>query len=127
MAFHFDKLSENEYRTYTLTMWPRSGEQFTPKGGIIDWDNNIRLFYYGNGPYRSASNEYQFIFDFKGTVMNVNIGKKVEENDLYYSLLQIDGADSINIEDIKPFLREALRLFWERYYNSSKERIHIMF
>lgn len=47
----------------------------TPEGGIIDRENEIRLFCYGNGPFREAYNEYQFIFDYKGVVRNINIGR----------------------------------------------------
>lgn len=131
MAFKFSELKEDEYRTYTLTMWPRAGETITPHGGIIDNENNIRLIYYGNGPYREASKEYQFIFDYKGKAMNINIGEDIKGNDIYYSLLEIKGNESIDVNIIKPFLREAICLFGHNRYFRNKEgnmdKIHTEF
>ena len=128
MSFQFSTFKEDEYRTYTLSMWPRSGEEITTKGGIIDRENDVRLIYYGNGAYRSPSNEYQFIFDFKGISMNINISQKAEDNDLYCSLLEIKGNDGIDTEEFMPFLREAVVLFWQRQYSiSDKSLIHILF
>lgn len=43
--------------------------------------------------------------------MNININERIEDNDIYYSLIEIDGEGKINIEDIKPFLSEAIRFF----------------
>lgn len=131
MAFSIYNLKENEQRTYTLTMWPRAGEKLTPKGGIIDRVNDVRLFYYGNGSYRSASNQFQFIFDYKGYVMNINIGEKIKDNDVYFSLIAIEGSDSINIDDIIPYLRESMVIFGNQRYapygEDISDNIHVNF
>ena len=131
MAFKAYTLKEIERRTYTLTMWPRTGEIITPKGGIIDYDNDIRLFYYGNGPYREASKEYQFIYDYKGTVMNINIAEEIKDNDIYYSLIEIEGTGSLDVNDIKSSLSEAICLFgYRRYFINEefmKDKIHTDF
>ena len=131
MAFQICKLEETEKREYTLTMFPRCGEKLKPDGGIIDFENNIRLFYYGNGPYRESCGEYQFIFDYKDTAMNINIGKKIAENDVYYSLIEVQNNGQVNVDEIKPFLREAIRIFGIHKFASNIEdnsdMIHINF
>ena len=80
MAFRICTLDESEKREYTLTMFPRYGEKLRPDGGIIDSENDIRLFYYGNGPFREPCSEFQFIFDYKGVAMNINIFEKIKES-----------------------------------------------
>ena len=111
MAFQYYEFKEDEIREYTLTMWPRDGEKIIPEDGRVDIDNDVRLFLYGNGPEMDPCDEYQFIFDYKGTAMNINIEEKVIENDVYYTLLNIKVIDSLNRDKILPALREAI-IFW---------------
>ena len=113
MAFKRYRFKEDdELRTYTLTMSPRNGEIITPKGGIVDCENDIRLYCYGNGPYREPSNEYQFIFDYKGVAMNVNVGKRVEDYGVYYKLIEIDKKEEVEITgEMKEALGDAIRVY----------------
>ena len=131
MAFQFCELDESEQREYTLTMFPHYGDKRKPGGGIIDFENDIRLCYYGNGPYTEPCDEYQFIFDYKGTAMNINIHQKIEGNDIYYSLIAVEGNGQLCIDEIKPSLREAIRLFGIRRYASgvknNPDMIHVNF
>ena len=130
MAFQICKLDELEKREYTITMFPRFGEKLKPNGGIIDFENDIRLFYYGNGPYSEPCNEYQFIFDYKGVAMNINISEKVIKNDIYYSLLKVEGNGQLCIDEIKPFLRDAISIYGTNKYAFSEENsdmIHFNF
>jgi len=53
--------------------------------------------------------------------MNVNIGEKIEDNDVYYSLIEIKGDNGINIEDIKASLREAIRFYGVNKYSSHRK------
>ncbi|MBP0967600.1 MAG: hypothetical protein J5722_08195, partial [Oscillospiraceae bacterium] len=130
-AFQICKLDESEKREYTLTMFPHFGEKLRPDGGIIDFENDIRLFYCGNGPYRESSNAYQFVFDYKGIAMNISISEKIVENDIYYSLLEVQGNGQLCIDEMKPFLREAIRIYGNQKYAShdseNSDRIHISF
>ena len=121
MAFQICKLDELDKREYTITMFPRFGEKLKPNGGIIDFENDIRLFYYGNGPYSEPCNEYQFIFDYKGVAMNINISEKVVKNDIYYSLLKVEGNGQLCIDEIKPFLRDAISIYGTNKYAFSEE------
>ena len=123
MAFNTSALEEKERRTYSITMWPRKGEIITPKAGIIDSENDIRLFCYGNGQYREASDEYQFIFDYKGIVMNVNVGEKIKELDVYYSLIEIDGEKELITEEMKKSLSDAIRFYCIFKWNIKDNRV----
>lgn len=116
MAFKRYMFKKEELRTYTLTMWPRKGEKITPKGGIVDLENDIRLFYYGNGPYREASKEYQFIFDYKGIALNVNVGEIIEDYDIYYKLIEIDKEELIT-KEMKEALSDAIRFYGNIQYD----------
>ena len=113
MAFKRYRFKEDdELRTYTLTMSPRNGEIITPKGGIVDCENDVRLYCYGNGPYREPCDEYQFIFDYKGIALNVNIAEKIKGDDIYYKLLEIDKKEEVLItEEMKEALRDAIRFY----------------
>ena len=127
MAFNNYIFKEEELRTYTLTMTPRIGEIFTPKCGIVDCENDVRLYCYGNGPYREPCDEYQFIFDYKGVAMNINIGEKIEHNDVYYKLIEIDKKEEVLItEEMKEALRDAIRFYGTINYGE-KGIIHTEF
>ena len=130
MAFRICTLDESEKREYTLTMFPRYGEKLRPNGGIIDSENDIRLFYYGNGPFREPCSEFQFIFDYKGVAMNINIFEKIKDNDIYYSIIEVKGNGQLSIDEIKPSLRDAIRIYgtgkYARHKNVS-DMIHISF
>ena len=125
MAFQIYKLNEVERREYILTLWPRLG------GGIIDCENDIRLFYYGNGSYREASNEYQFIFDYKGIAMNVNVRLVYDGDDAHYSLIELKGNVNFNSDEIMPSLREAIKAYGNRrflrYGEDLSDKIYIDF
>lgn len=123
MAFNIYNLDEIERRTYSITMWPRKGEIITPKAGVIDSENDIRLFCYGNGSYREASDEYQFIFDYKGVVMNVNVSEKIKDFDIYYSLIEIDGEKELITEEIKKSLSDAIRFYGVFKWNINDDRV----
>jgi hypothetical protein len=123
MAFNTSALEEKERRTYSITMWSRKGEIITPKAGIIDSENDIRLFCYGNGQYREASDEYQFIFDYKGIVMNVNVGEKIKDFDVCYSLIEIDGEKELITEEMKRSLSDAIRFYCAFKWNIKDNRV----
>ena len=131
MAFKIYKLNEEERREYILTLWPRFGERFKPNGGIIDFENDIRLFYYGNGSYMEASDEYQFVFDYKGIAINVNIRLNYDGDDAHYSLIELKGNVNYNIDEIMPPLREAIRAYGNRkhlrYGEDLSDKIYIDF
>ena len=114
MAFKNCALEDDELREYTLTLWPRSGEKYTPSGGTIDRENDIRLFNYGNGSYREESDCYQFIFDFKGIVLNIDIRIEIKGDNEYYYLNKIEGDCPVNKKKIKQALREALKVYGNR-------------
>ena len=131
MAFQYYEFKEDEKREYTPTIWSYVGKKIIPEGGIVDIENDFRLIPYGNGPAMEPCDEFQFIFDYKGTAMNINIEEKVIENDVYYTLLNIKVIDSLNRDKILPALREAIIFWakeqWNMFGEDNTDFIHIEF
>lgn len=71
MPFLNCELNQNEFREYDPG-YPFVGKAFIPYGGTIYRENDLKLFKYGNGPLREPSNDFQFIFDYKGTPLHLN-------------------------------------------------------
>ena len=111
MAFQYYEFKEDEKREYTLTIWPFRGKKYFPEGGIVDIENDIRLIPYGNGPAMEPCDEFQFIFDYKGTAMNIEIEEKIMDNGANYNLLNVQGNTYLDVEILKPILREAIMIF----------------
>lgn len=135
MNFKQYKLADEEKREYILG-WPRTGEKWKPEDGIIDVENDVRLFSYGNGAVREPSDEYQFIFDYKGKVFNIIIEEKTENDFISYSL-NVDSnysessSEFYKDENIIEALREAVKIFGNRTFyiggRDKSEKIKIEF
>lgn len=113
MAFENCKLEEEEQREYII---PYTNEKVEFGGGTIDRKNNIRLYMYANGPIMEPSDEFSFIFDYKGTVMYPTLRRELIGDDVSWYLIVPDGVDSD--ETILDAFREAMRVYKHVGYKS---------
>lgn len=112
MAFKNCKLSDDELRKYEPG-YPWLQKEFIPTGGTIDRENDIRLFKYGNGPVREPSDLYQFIFDYKGTPLKVQLRQELKGNDVYWRNCQIECVNDFkyDYDEVKQVLRDAMKVY----------------
>lgn len=112
MAFKNCELNENDRREYNPG-YPYMDEVFKPQGGTIDFENNIRLFNYGNGPVDEPSDLYQFILDYKGFPLEVEFKQILCENDVYWRGCSIKQVKDFpyDYKDVIQTLRDALKVY----------------
>lgn len=106
MAFENCKLEEEEQREYII---PYTNEKVEFGGGTIDRKNNIRLYMYANGPIMEPSDEFSFVFDYKGVVMYPTLRRELKGDDVSWYLIVPDGVDSD--ETILDAFREAMKVY----------------
>ena len=112
MAFVNRKLEENEIREYVLK-WPDEGQTYRCPGATIDDQNDVRLFFYGNGPAnkREPSDYYQFVFDYKGEVYFIELRRELlNKNDVHWYFGSHLGKNKLNSEQLQS-LREAMKVY----------------
>ena len=116
MGFVNRKLEENEIREYVLD-YPRKGKKAKFVGGTIDTENDVRLFYYANGPIGKMEpcDIYSFVFDYKGKVFFINLKEKLLiKNDVHWYLAC--DVSHFNSEQLQS-LREAMKVYAYEGFN----------
>lgn len=106
MAFENCKLEDEEQREYII---PYTNEKVEFSGGTIDRKNNIRLHMYANGPIMEPSDEFSFIFDYKGRIMYPVLRRELKGDDVSWYLLNPSGVD--DNENIMNAFREAMNVY----------------
>lgn len=126
MAFVNDKLRDEERKEYSI---PYTKKKKAFYGGTIDRENDIKLFYLSNGPVMEPSNEYTFVFDYKGNIKYPTLVKNEKGNDISWYLLYSDGLK--DNPDAMQALRDALIVYAANGYPdigfNDRVTIHIMF
>lgn len=120
MPFFNCELNQNEFREYEPG-YPFMGKAFIPYGGTIDRKNDLRLFKYGNGPLREPSNNFQFIFDYKGTPLKIQLKRILNDNYVHWSNCFIEHVEKFeyDYEDVIRALRDAMKVYAYTGYSTS--------
>lgn len=118
MAFVPVELKEEDRREYRIF-----GFKFCPEGGIIDLENDVRLFFYKKTIVMEPDDRYDFVFDYQGKVYNITIREDIADNEIRYSLIGSDrNLKDDNSAEMKS-LREAVRVYGNRaFYIGRKDK-----
>ena len=129
MSFTNCMLEESERREYWVT---QIGKMVKFEGGTIDRDRDIRLHMCYNGPVREMSDEYTFIFDYKGKIMTPVLKQEIKKNNIYWYSVTLDKID--HDETILHAFREAIVAYAVEGYigvftkiNTKCENVYIQF
>lgn len=107
MGYINDKFREDEVREYDIPNYGK--EKFYV--GTIDREKDIRLHEYRNGPVDEPSDEFDFIFDYKGHVIFVCLVQSIIANtvDWYLKSLEIPSNAAIHRDEVIKELRAAVK------------------
>jgi hypothetical protein len=121
-------LEDNEKREYRLPDGTR--EVFTT--GTVDYDNDIRLHCYENGPIMELSDVFSFVIDYKGNVYYKKFMRDLTDGGVTWSA--ISSLKELD-EQVVQALREALMKYAiygfsyddDFMIRNEKSKVHIAF
>ncbi len=118
MGYINDKFREDEVREYDIPNYGK--EKFYV--GTIDREKDIRLHEYRNGPVYEPSNEFDFIFDYKGHVIFVCLVQSIIANTVnwYLKSLEIPSNAAVHRDEVIKELRAAVKTHG---YKGYKEKL----